>query len=233
MNDRQFGERLRRAFEAEQPPAVSAAEILQRAEATQSTGHHADLQDREPTRTHLDRAVLMPGVGQRALGAVAFDREERQRRELEEVRRSFTEIGTRTGSLFEPARQREAPEAEHEEPAEHVKPTVGAPPAGRRMPSWAVPAVLLLALMCLLVGGGLGYLLHSPAPSPESIPTVITQTVIRTETKPVAPRACLEAARRGDEAMDLLVRNVRDRRLAAALKAYTTASQACRREASP
>jgi hypothetical protein len=228
VNDRQLGERLRRAFETEQPPAVSAAEILQRAEATQSTGHHADLQDHEPTRTHQGRSVLTPSEGQQMLGAVAFDHQERQRRELEEIRRSFTEIGARMGSLFEPARQREAQEAENEEPAEPVKLTVGAPPRNRRVPSWAVPAVLLLALMCLLVGGGLGYLLHSP-PAASSPPTATI--VIRTvpATGQAARSACLEATQRADEAMDLMVRNIRDRRLALALKAYTTASQACRR----
>jgi hypothetical protein len=36
-----------------------------------------------------------------------------------------------------------------------------------------------------------------------------------------------------DETMDLLLRNIRDRRLSSTVKAYTTASQACRREASP
>jgi hypothetical protein len=91
----------------------------------------------------------------------------------------------------------------------------------------------VVALACLLAGGGLGILLRSPTPSPEPVPTVITQTVVRTQTKPVAPRACLETAQHGDQTMDLLVRHIRDRRLALALKAYTTASQACRREASP
>jgi hypothetical protein len=90
-----------------------------------------------------------------------------------------------------------------------------------------------IAVACLLAGGGLGYLLHSPAPSPEPVPAVITQTVVRTQTRAVVPRACLETARRGDQAMDLLLRNIRDRRLSSAVKAYTTASQACRREASP
>jgi hypothetical protein len=99
----------------------------------------------------------------------------------------------------------------------------------RRIPSWALTAVI--TFVCLLAGGGLGYLLRGPTPSPVPVPTVVTKTVVRTVTKPVAPPSCLETARRGDEAMDLLVRNVRDRRLAAALKAYTSASQACRKQA--
>jgi hypothetical protein len=49
----------------------------------------------------------------------------------------------------------------------------------------------------------------------------------------VVPPACLETARRADQTIHLLVTNVRTRRLAEALKAYTLASQACREEASP
>jgi hypothetical protein len=159
--------------------------------------------------------------------------EEQRRRELEEIRDSFRQIGIRMGSLFEPAQEQPNGTADAKEAASQTPEPAPpqAPESHRRVPSWAVPAVIAVA--CLLAGGGLGFLLHSPAPAPVPIPTVVTQTVVRTETKPVAPPACLETARRGDEAMDLLVRNVRDRRLAAALKAYTTASQACRREASP
>jgi hypothetical protein len=177
------------------------------------------------------------------MGAEPGDREQREsheeqrRRELEEIRDSFRQIGIRMGSLFEPAQEQRNGAADAKVPAKvpapHT-PELAPPPAPeshQRIPSWAVTAVIAVA--CLLAGGGLGFLLRSPAPAPVPIPTVVTQTVVRTETKPVAPRACLETARRGDQAMDLLVRNVRDRRLAAALKAYTTASQACRREASP
>jgi len=47
------------------------------------------------------------------------------------------------------------------------------------------------------------------------------------------PASCLEAARKGDLTIHLYTINVRDRRLVEALKAYTLASQACRKEASP
>jgi hypothetical protein len=237
VNDRQLGERLRRAFEREQPPAVSAAEILQRAEATQSAGHHADVQDRELTGTRLDRPARIPSEGHLTLGGVALGHQDRQRRELEEIRRSFAEIGTRMGSLFEPAQERQAREVEHEE---SVEPTVQATPAGRRMPRWAVPAVLGLALVCLLVGGGLGYLLHRPTTAAEGPAAGMPATSIVTrvvpsppQTRVVAPPACLETARRADELMDLFTRNIRDRRLSLALKEYTLASQACRKKASP
>jgi hypothetical protein len=178
------------------------------------------------------------------MGADAVDREDRQRRELEEIRRSFTEIGTRMGSLFEPAGEGED-ESEDAEPTSTSKskstpaleaskvatPKVATPPAARQVPSWAVPAVI--ALVCLLAGTGLGYLLHSPAAVPLQPTTSTVVTSIVPQTKLVAPPSCLETARRGDETMDLLVRNIRDRRLSLALKAYTMASQACRKEASP
>src|SRR6266511_1146674 len=47
------------------------------------------------------------------------------------------------------------------------------------------------------------------------------------------PPPCLQTAQRSDELIALFTRNVRDRRLDSALKAYTLASQACRKEASP
>jgi hypothetical protein len=47
------------------------------------------------------------------------------------------------------------------------------------------------------------------------------------------PDDCLEAAQLADEVISRLNRNNRDNRLALALRDYTIASQACRREASP
>lgn len=166
--------------------------------------------------------------GGSSLSANVSRHQERQRHELEETRRSFAAAGAGI-ALFEPAQPNGNGEA-HGSPQPEA-PTLEPPPASRPHPSWTLAAVVALA--CLLAGGGLGILLRSPTPSPEPVPTVITQTVVRTQTKPVAPRACLETAQHGDQTMDLLVRHIRDRRLALALKAYTTASQACRREASP
>jgi len=56
--------------------------------------------------------------------------------------------------------------------------------------------------------------------------------VVVPKVKVVAPPACLEASRRADELIDLYTRHIRDRRLSLALKAYSLASQACRRSAS-
>jgi len=47
------------------------------------------------------------------------------------------------------------------------------------------------------------------------------------------PEECVDAAELADEVISRLDRNDRDNRLALALRDYTIASQACRREASP
>jgi hypothetical protein len=163
--------------------------------------------------------------------------EERQRRELEEIRRKFHEVGARLGSAFEP-----------------TTPTIPTIPAGQAQPRALPPAPppdrparpgwqwLAAVALIFVLGTGLGYLLprsgggaQPPPPSPQ--PPVTTAAAPRTSTAPrpraVVPPACLETARRADQTIHLLVTNVRTRRLAEALKAYTIASQACREEASP
>jgi hypothetical protein len=175
---------------------------------------------------------------------MATDRDA-QRRELEEIRRKFTEMGARVGSLFEPA-----PE---EDPAADAHPTTPAlpppPPAPAPVPvpvagpgagglSRVVAAVAVA--VALLVGVGLGYLLPrssaqraasaAPPPPGTQAPTASTRAA-RVVTR--VPPSCLETARKGDLTIHLYTINVRDRRLVEALKAYTLASQACRKEASP
>ena len=155
--------------------------------------------------------------------------EERQRRELEEIRRKFTEVGARLGSAFEPA----SPQNDDQPPA-LLPPAAPLDQPTRPRWQWLAAVALIFVL-----GTGLGYLLPrsgagaQPAPTPP--PSASTPAAPRTSTAPraVVPRACLETARRGDETIALLTTNVRDRRLARALKAYTLASQACRKEASP
>jgi hypothetical protein len=161
---------------------------------------------------------------------------QRQQRELEEIRRNFAETGARTGSLFEPT--------EPEEPERSPRPLLPpAPPVAASSPLgilarsrwWAVALTLLF-----LVGGLFGWLLRGeggsePPPSPTTVaaavPPAPPETVIRTKTS--VPEACLEAAELGDEVIAHLTRNQRDNRLFLALRKYTIASQACRREASP
>jgi hypothetical protein len=160
----------------------------------------------------------------------AGNHSERQQRELEEIRRSFQDIGIRMGSLFEPD-QSDSKSAE--QPA-LPPPAAAQPPPAKSRPTWMLA---LVVVACLLLGGGLGYLLHRPTADTSDWPAV-TSIVTRTvpagpQTKVVAPPACLQTAQRADELIDLFTRNIRDRRLSLALKAYTLASQACRKEASP
>jgi hypothetical protein len=161
-----------------------------------------------------------------------------QRRELEEIRRKFTEMGARVGSLFEPAAE--------PDPAPAVDPTPAAlpppPPAATPAPAaggWSRGAVAAVVAVALLAGAGLGYALpRQAAPPPPTPAPAGTQPAAGGARAPVrvvtrVPPSCLEAARKGDLTIHLYTINVRDRRLVQALKAYTLASQACRREASP
>ena len=148
---------------------------------------------------------------------------QRQQRELEEIRRSFLEVGTKVSSLFEPAKPNRNGDEQRPAPAPVELP----PPEGR--PTWTLA---VLAFACLLLGVGLGFVVHRPGGSAGPTPTSIVTRTVR-KAVPVAPAACLETARRPDILVDLYTRNVRDNRLTLALKSYTLASQACRKEASP
>jgi hypothetical protein len=160
------------------------------------------------------------------------DEQQRQQQELEEIRRSFAEMGARMGSLFEPA--------EADEPRRAASPAVlpPAPPVERRRPSWQLFAA---AVVLLLVGTAFGWAL-SPGDSDSPPPVAATGTTTvqptptaKTVTKTVVsvPEQCVETAELADEVISRLNRNIRDERLFLALRDYTIASQACRREASP
>lgn len=155
---------------------------------------------------------------------------EQQQRELEEIRRKFAEVGERLGSAFEPM----APE-DHQP---GLQPLPAPAPERPTRPRWQ----WLAAVVLLLVGTGFGYALpragsnDPPAPPPPSTaaPPVSTQPpAAQPRTVPSVPEVCLEMVRRGDETIHLFTIKDRSRRLALALKAYTLASQACRKEASP
>jgi len=160
------------------------------------------------------------------------DEQQRQQQELEEIRRSFAEMGARMGSLFEPA--------EADEPGRAASPPVlpPAPPVERRRPSWRLVAA---AVVLLSVGTAFGWVLSpdgADSPAPAASPT--TAVVPTTTAKPPPPQTvvsvpeqCVETAELADEVISRLNRNVRDERLFLALRDYTIASQACRREASP
>jgi hypothetical protein len=162
----------------------------------------------------------------------------RQQRELAEIRRNFAEMGARMGSLFEPADADEPRPAPPSEQRALPAPSP-APPlfVGRPRWWWAVALTLLF-----LAGGLFGWLLRGDGASADQPPTPTTvaaavlppappETVIRTKTS--VPEVCLDTAKLGDEVIARLTRNQRDNRLFPALRKYTIASQACRREASP
>lgn len=163
------------------------------------------------------------------------DEQQRQQQELEEIRRSFAEMGARMGSLFEPA--------DTEAPERAGSPALPPPPAvERQRPRWQlVAAAALLVLLGTFFGWGIAQAGDDapsrPATETTSTPTTETQPTTtatpKTVTVPSVPEQCVETAELADEVISRLNRNIRDERLFLALRDYTIASQACRREASP
>ena len=164
------------------------------------------------------------------------DEQQRQQQELEEIRRSFAEMGARMGSLFEPT-----------EPDDQTAPSsrlaLPAPPAAApARPRWWWGGALVLLF---LAGTAFGWILPSgdggsdAPPATQAPPTTApatgatpppVSTVIKT-VKSVPPE-CVDTAELADEVISRLNRNQRDNALAVMLRDYTIASQACRREAS-
>ena len=137
-------------------------------------------------------------------------------------------------SLFEP---------DPPDPRAPLVPLAGGQPLGAAEASRRTPWGWLLAssALTLLVGLVLGFALGSarsgarpagssaaPPPATRPAPAPVTTATVRS----VATPACLETAARGDEVIDLLVRN-RRARAATLLGAYAIASRQCRRDADP
>jgi hypothetical protein len=177
---------------------------------------------------------------------MATDRDEQQRdqqrqqQELEEIRRSFAEMGARMGSMFEPAEpdEQERPRPPLLPPAPPVAPSPLGIPARARW--WLAAALVLL----FVAGTAFGSILSRgdsgvDSPSPSGAATATTRAPATappppaTVTKTSVPETCLDTAELADEVISRLTRNIRDNRLAEMLRDYTIASQACRREASP
>jgi hypothetical protein len=162
------------------------------------------------------------------------DDQHRQQRELDEIRRSFAEMGARMGSLFEPV-EGEDPEADRAQ-----APVLPPAPAVERRPRWQLVGA---AVLLLVLGTVLGWALAGSgdgAASGATTPTTAAQTSgpattaePRVRTVVSVPEECVDTAELADEVISRLNRNVRDERLFLALRDYTIASQACRREASP
>ena len=169
---------------------------------------------------------------------MATDRDEqlRQQRELEEIRRSFAEMGARMGSLFEPA--------DPDEPGAPRQSAQPAAPAGplplglQGRPRWWWAAALALLF---IAGTAFGWILPKSDDEPEAAAppqtttatTVAPTTTVATRTVVSVPEECLDAAQLADEIISALTRNERDNRLGLNLRDYSVANQACREEASP
>jgi hypothetical protein len=169
---------------------------------------------------------------------MATDRDEqlRQQRELEEIRRSFAEMGARMGSLFDPADsdEQEAPR----QPGQPAAPAGPLPLGLQGRPRWWWAAALALLF---IAGTAFGWILPKggepeaapPAPQTTTATTAVPRTTVATRTVVSVPEQCLEAAELADEIISALTRNERDNSLALNLRDYSVANQACREEASP
>jgi hypothetical protein len=142
-------------------------------------------------------------------------------------------------SLFEPHQPDPPPAGAAPAVADPRPPIRSAQPPPRRVSAWR----LLVPALTLAVGALLGFALGSTQASqhptgvvPSSSPSPSTQPAIPPSTRVVvrhyASPACLEAARRGDQLIDLLIRNQR-RQVEDLLVAYTVAAQQCRKDATP
>jgi hypothetical protein len=143
------------------------------------------------------------------------------------------------GSLFDPD-QPDPP------PPGVVQAATGPPPPVRPAqppPRKRSARLLLVPALTLAVGAVLGFALgstqasrhpagvatsSSPAPSTQPAVPASTRVVVRHYASP----ACLEATKRGDQLIDLLIRNQR-RQVEDLLVAYTVAAQQCRKDATP
>jgi hypothetical protein len=142
-------------------------------------------------------------------------------------------------SLFEPHQSDPPPPGTAPVEAGPPQPLRPAQPLLRRVSAW----LLLVLALTLAVGVLLGFALGSArasrqptGPGPTASPSSSTQLALAPSTRVVvrhyASPACLEAARRGDHLIDLLIRNQR-RQVEDLLVAYTVAAQQCRKDATP
>jgi hypothetical protein len=130
-----------------------------------------------------------------------------------------------------------------DEPAGHPAPSLlpPAPPPLRRTQRLALAVNLLLVMalgILLVVAVQRGQVTGPSATVPTAraaTTTVPPSTVVKAEARTVTsvPEQCVEMAELADDIISRLNRNIRDERLFLALRDYTIANQACRREASP
>ena len=110
------------------------------------------------------------------------DEQQRQQQELEEIRRSFAEMGARMGSMFEPA---DLDQPQRTRPAISPPPAAPAPAGHQGRPRWWWAAALILLFVA---GTAFGYILPkgdggSDSP-PSSGATTPTSQACRREASP-------------------------------------------------
>jgi hypothetical protein len=134
------------------------------------------------------------------------------------------EAGDQAGALDEPAG----------DPARSLPPPALPPPRRPQRLALAVNLLLVMALGAVLVVAvqrdqdtGPVATVTTAGAAATTVPPPSTVTV------PSVPEQCVKTAELADEVIARLNRNIRDERLFLALRDYTIASQACRREASP
>ena len=131
-----------------------------------------------------------------------------------------------------------APEEPEQQPAPSAPATSLLRRPQRRL-ALAVNLLLVMALGILLVVAVQRGQVTGPSATvptaPAATTTVPPTTVVKAEARTVTsvPEQCVELAELADDIISRLNRNIRDERLFLALRDYTIASQACRREASP
>ena len=120
-------------------------------------------------------------------------------------------------------------------PGEPVAPAPAGPPRRTRRLALAVNLVLVLVLGVVVgvVGARRGERRRRPEPTGQHRRRHQHRPAERHQTLVQVPEACLDAADLADEVISRLNRNDRDNRLALALRDYSVASQACRRQAAP
>jgi hypothetical protein len=159
-----------------------------------------------------------------------------------EVDRAAVEASCRTPqppvSLFEPDQPDPASAIASPTPAGKPRLDTALPTPRRRRPAWLLVTLILTVAVGLL---GAGFALGArwaggTQPSAQAPPTPVTQPAPAPQTsivaRPVATSACLEAARRGDELIALLISNKRSQ-ATKLLVPYHVASRQCARDAGP
>jgi hypothetical protein len=144
------------------------------------------------------------------------------------------DIGRHTGRRVAHGRTTSLPDEPQglPEPLAPFLPPVAQPSRTTQRLSLAVNLLLVVALGIVLVRAAGS---RQEAVSSASIPvaSTVVATTPKVQIKTRVPEACLDAAELADIIISRLNRNIRDNRLALALRDYTIARQACRRAASP